>query len=686
MRRPGLSTNELGQLLGLIRSEELIVILDCCHAGGVSAGLGQLQWSPSALSAIGADYKSFFVMAAANGYQEVIDSNGSFFTQALCDALEGLGVSPNAEGLVSAQRAFDHAFEDSRVKVKEFERTHRFRHAQDPVHAGPSGHLYLTRPARPRPGPAATRPDRNCVAMLEKVRKIWIECILKKNLYEQVRIHLNLSERPGSVFHRMDLLVQTRERDETPLSEDMTIVDVFDETDASRTRQSLLIQGKPGSGKTFLLLELLEELLDRAGRDTAHPIPVVFNLSSWAEERRPLHEWLAEELNRNYGVSNKLARTWVEENKILPLLDGLDEVKGECRPACVEAINRFRRERGLLPLVVCCRTADYDAIPTMLEEFGGSVIVRPLSRSQVLRYVDELKTAGAPIRRVLDDDPTLWELVDTPLMLYVVALTCGADSRRPFPGGGTLVERRDQLLASYVDTMLHRRAPEFSYKVKKTKKMITRRADERHDLRYPHDQTKRWLSSLAWQMKRHNQTIFYIERVQPDWLAAATRSVYRVVAAGGALLVACTVVVALVVWQGCKPFFTEWSVFVVAYGLLPLVYDLPERDRIVCVESVHWPWSAPLRFVKVFVVVVGGVMTATLLAVLTIGMLDGLTGWLAFGLRDWLVGQLFLRGWGYCRFLCGLFTTLGAASVRSIRKPFQTKAYTYQRGTHRSPA
>jgi hypothetical protein len=366
----GISTKELGDILQGSGAEELILILDCCHGGGVVGRLA-FQWNESTLDAMCAGWRHFYAMAAASGHQEVIDGNGSFFAQALCDALEGLGVSPNANGLITAGRAFDHAAEESKREAKEYARRFRLHHDQDAVPAG-NGHLLpLTRPERPRPGPASSPPDRNRAVMLEKVRKIWIEDILKKNLYQQVQIHLNLSERLAAVFHRIDLFVQTRDREEQPLPEGLSIVGVFDETDPARTSQSLLIQGKPGSGKTFLLLELLEELLDRARRDPAHPTPVVFLLSSWAEKRQPLDEWLADELNRNYGVSRKLAPTWVKENRVLPLLDGLDEVKGECRRACVEAINTFRRKRGLLPLVVCCRTADYDAIPTMLEGFGG---------------------------------------------------------------------------------------------------------------------------------------------------------------------------------------------------------------------------------------------------------------------------------------------------------------------------
>jgi hypothetical protein len=41
---------------------------------------------------------------------------------------------------------------------------------------------------------------------------------------------------------------------------------------------------------------LARDLIERAEQDEGHPIPVVFNLSSWAEKQRPLQEWLVHEL------------------------------------------------------------------------------------------------------------------------------------------------------------------------------------------------------------------------------------------------------------------------------------------------------------------------------------------------------------------------------------------------------
>lgn len=107
--------------------------------------------------------------------------------------------------------------------------------------------------------------------------------------------------------------------------------------------KSLLILGASGSGKTTRLLELTRNLLDRADRDANHPIPVVFHLSFWGAQHPPLAAWLVDELVKRYRVRRKLARAWVDDEQILPLLDGLDEVALEHREACVEEINAFRR-------------------------------------------------------------------------------------------------------------------------------------------------------------------------------------------------------------------------------------------------------------------------------------------------------------------------------------------------------
>lgn len=53
-------------------------------------------------------------------------------------------------------------------------------------------------------------------------------------------------------------------------------------------QHSLLILGQPGSGTTTTLLTLARELITRAAGSPVQPLPVVFNLSSWAGPEQSL--------------------------------------------------------------------------------------------------------------------------------------------------------------------------------------------------------------------------------------------------------------------------------------------------------------------------------------------------------------------------------------------------------------
>jgi hypothetical protein len=117
-------------------------------------------------------------------------------------------------------------------------------------------------------------------------------------------------------------------------------------------------------------------------------------------------------------------------------------------------------------------------------------------------YLAQVGQPLAAVREALQDDPTLWELLDTPLMLTVVTLAYASQPAETLHTWGTLAERRQSLLATYVDWMFQRRSG------------VTR---------YPRARTERWLAWLAWQLTQHSQTIFYLERLQPNWLPVGRR-------------------------------------------------------------------------------------------------------------------------------------------------------------------
>src|SRR5258708_14360270 len=192
--------------------------------------------------------------------------------------------------------------------------------------------------------------------MLEKVHAFWIKGVLENSLHNKALIALGLHKHPDAVENPWHLILQQPDQSMHALPAGTRITEVYDHAGGE-----LLILGEPGSGKTTLLLELARDLLDRAGQDDTHPMPVILNLSSWAVKRQPIADWLVEELNDKYQVPRRIGRTWMSDDQLLPLLDRLDEVPPAYQAPCVEAINTYRQEHGLVPLVICSRRSDYFA-------------------------------------------------------------------------------------------------------------------------------------------------------------------------------------------------------------------------------------------------------------------------------------------------------------------------------------
>jgi NACHT domain len=130
----------------------------------------------------------------------------------------------------------------------------------------------------------------------------------------------------------------------------------------------LVVLGEPGAGKTMLTVGLVLDLL-HPDRRAGGPIPVLASLASWDPFSQDLHGWLGATLITDYpdlaaaappgcAGGNRFAAL-VEARRILPVLDGLDEMSGSAR---LEAITRINRE--LTPgeqVVMTCRTEQYRA-------------------------------------------------------------------------------------------------------------------------------------------------------------------------------------------------------------------------------------------------------------------------------------------------------------------------------------
>lgn len=328
--------------------------------------------------------------------------------------------------------------------------------------------------------------------LLTKVGAFWITGVLEHSLHGAALITLGLSEQPQAVSNPWRLVLQQSDLTPQRLPVGTRITQVYDDVGGE-----LLILGEPGSGKTTLLLELARDLLVRAEKDETHAIPVIFNLSSWAAAQQPITSWLIEELNNKYQVPRRMAREWVKSDQILPLLDGLDEVTPTARASCVQAINDYRQEHGLLPMVVCSRSTEYltQKIPMQL---SGAIGVQPLTSQQVDDYLESGGEALWALRVALQQDAELHALARTPLMLSIMTLTYHDTPVEQLLWTVSPKERQRQIFEQYVERMLQRR---------------------RAHSNYTPEQTRHWLSWLAQQLAQRSQSVFYIERMQPDWLS-----------------------------------------------------------------------------------------------------------------------------------------------------------------------
>lgn len=450
------------------------------------------------------------------------------------------------------------------------------------------------------------RAVRNRQAMLQLVRNTWIKGVLEQSLHGAAMIELGMEEKADAVERPWDMIVQMPGQPNRIWPKGTSIIDVFDEMN-----QCLLLLGEPGAGKTTMLLDLARDAIDRAERDPTEPIPVVFNLSSWGAKKGPINEWLVDELRSKYFVGKKDASAWVNNNELLLFLDGLDEVRAELRNDCVAALNAFRKHA--IPMVACSRMADYAALTSRLN-FSGAIVLQPLSAPQVEQYLEGTGVEVLAVRQALEHDSVLAELARTPMMLSIMTRAyCGLPARS-INVASTFEQTRRHVFAAYVDAMFRRRGA---------------------DKPWIPEATLRWLSWLAQRMIEHEQTVFLIERIQPNWVESRrqVRQYRTVVVATQTLLGA--LVFGLAGWLGLKPFSGpidpgRISSTIRAVTVCGLVAGLgiagPELIlgpvRIQTVDALDWSWKAARRelrksiifMVMSFVLVlVGGMVTLSVL-------------------------------------------------------------------------
>lgn len=314
---------------------------------------------------------------------------------------------------------------------------------------------------------------------------------LQQALHEAIYLTLELTPLPRALSRPMVLWEGKPIERQTITSDE--IVTTFD-----NCGQALLILGAPGSGKTFTLLKLCNGLLERADKNSANPIPIVLNLSTWAEQKKPLDGWIVDEMLRQYGLAKPVTKAWLAQAHLCLLLDGLDEVREDIGSKCVQAINDFRANH-VAPLAICSRTGSYEVLSHRLN-LSQALVIRPLEEEQVAQYLTDPKMQLAVVYDAVQEDDALRELSTMPLMLDIMSVAYrGVAQEELQPLIQTEESRRVHLYNAYV------------------KRAFTRRPLQEEG--YSTGQALKWLRYLAVQLSQRSQTQVFVEDLQLDWLS-----------------------------------------------------------------------------------------------------------------------------------------------------------------------
>lgn len=284
--------------------------------------------------------------------------------------------------------------------------------------------------------------------------------------------------------------------------------------------RQLVVLGQPGAGKTVLVLLLTIALVkDHA---PGHAVPVLLTLSSW-DPREPLDTWLIRRITEDYPFLNDPQRCGpdaparlVRSHRVLPVLDGLDEMPAAWHASAITALNDAVADAR--PVVLTCRSDEYQAaVATTGTPLARAAVVEiePVAPDDIVTYLSAGQIDGharwAPVIRCLRTNPDgpLACALSTPLMVYLARTMYTAPGNDPaelcdtdrFPDRRTI---EDHLLNGYLPAVYQQSA-------------IASPSTGRQDNT---DRPRRWLGFLARHLDHlntHDLAWWQIPSAIPNW-------------------------------------------------------------------------------------------------------------------------------------------------------------------------
>ena len=453
---------------------------------------------------------------------------------------------------------------------------------------------------------------RNELILLQAIEQE-VESRLAQSLHNHVFVTLDKESHPEQVKRLWDTEIKIGTKPATPIAPETSILEVFEQPEIAG---HLLILGDPGAGKTTTMLDLAKALVAKAEQASRQPIPVLFNLSSWTDPHQSIPDWLVEEFKSKYGARKDIARKWLQNQLILPMLDGLDEVKSEYQESCIAAINHWLQGDLRPPsVVVCSRKEEYANYQTQLN-LNGAILLQLLTDEQIQSYLSEV--SRTELWQLLQQDTELLELVRTPLLLSITILSYAELSLQQWQEMISTKERIKLLLDAYIRAMFSRQFQSRAYRSLKQPSI---------------NQTQQWLTFLALQMQHSSQTEFLIEKIQLSmYLSDKQLGLYGLIF-GLIFGLICSL---LDMRFSLRSIYNLIIGFFVGIGVWGSV-----NTEIKLVETINWSFKVTRKSARDILIsmLVGAIVFGLFFSLSNLinGLIGGLIGGLIIGLIVWLI-------------------------------------------------
>lgn len=153
-----------------------------------------------------------------------------------------------------------------------------------------------------------------------------------------------------------------------------------------------LLHGDAGTGKSHLLQEHVRFLLKQSHKEFS--TPVLLRASTWRRgDSTP--KWIERVLSDFYGIHPQQAKSFVNHEDLVLLVDGLDELEsaGGCLASFVSALNEYRLV-SQVSLVVTCRTSTAEFVANAMPDDLVSCEVTCPKTNDVLECIKKSRMHG----------------------------------------------------------------------------------------------------------------------------------------------------------------------------------------------------------------------------------------------------------------------------------------------------